>query len=301
MEVSTDEAVRIYRRHPGFDPGRIRRRAKAAGIEGVEWRFKEIPEEAKDEKPSFWRRNLCSIDPKASEEELARFERVTKEHGLETVSVTPYLTTGDLEGTEQVLRVAKRLGARTIRVGVPRYDGTQNYNELFDQAVKYLHGVEELAKQYGIKCLVETHHVTIAPSAGLAHRLVSGFSPDHIGVLFDPGNMVHEGYENFRMGLELLGPYLAHVHIKNTGWKRTEQTGRRVAGLDFLLGAGERRHRRLEAGAPRSESRRLRRLSRRGGFQRQVRLQGVAHQLREAGTGLARGDLKPRIAVSLAG
>ncbi|UUZ92226.1 sugar phosphate isomerase/epimerase [Paenibacillus sp. P25] len=223
MEVSTDEAVRIYRRHPGFDPGRISRRAKAAGIEGVEWRFKEIPEEAKDEKPSFWRRNLCSIDPKASEEELARFERVTKEHGLETVSVTPYLTTGDLEGTEQVLRVAKRLGARTIRVGVPRYDGTQNYNELFDQAVKYLHGVEELAKQYGIKCLVETHHVTIAPSAGLAHRLVSGFSPDHIGVLFDPGNMVHEGYENFRMGLELLGPYLAHVHIKNTGWKRTEQ------------------------------------------------------------------------------
>lgn len=208
---------------PDLTPEELAAAAKAAGIEGVEWRFKEIPEEAKDEKPSFWRRNLCSIDPKASEEELARFERVTKEHGLETVSVTPYLTTGDLEGTEQVLRVAKRLGARTIRVGVPRYDGTQNYNELFDQAVKYLHGVEELAKQYGIKCLVETHHVTIAPSAGLAHRLVSGFSPDHIGVLFDPGNMVHEGYENFRMGLELLGPYLAHVHIKNTGWKRTEQ------------------------------------------------------------------------------
>jgi sugar phosphate isomerase/epimerase len=31
--------------------------------------------------------------------------------------------------------------------------------------------------------------------------------------------MIHEGYENFRLGLELLGPYLAHVHVKNTGWK----------------------------------------------------------------------------------
>ncbi|MCZ8516182.1 sugar phosphate isomerase/epimerase [Paenibacillus filicis] len=207
---------------PDLTPEELAVAAKEAGLDGIEWRFKEIPEEFKDEKPSFWRRNLCSIDPKASDEELARFDRAAKDNGLETVSVTPYLTAGDLEATEHVLRVAKKLGASTIRVGVPGYNRTKNYNELFDLAVKYLHGVEELAKQYGVKCLVETHHVTIAPSVGLAHRLVSGFSPDHIGVLFDPGNMIHEGYENFRMGLELLGPYLAHVHIKNTGWKRTE-------------------------------------------------------------------------------
>ena len=45
---------------------------------------------------------------------------------------------------------------------------------------------------------------TISCSAGLAHRLVNGFDPDHIGVLFDPGSMVHEGYESYRMGMELL-------------------------------------------------------------------------------------------------
>jgi sugar phosphate isomerase/epimerase len=32
---------------------------------------------------------------------------------------------------------------------------------------------------------------------------------------------VHEGYENFRLGLELLGPYLAHVHVKNAAWAPT--------------------------------------------------------------------------------
>ncbi|MDQ1910603.1 sugar phosphate isomerase/epimerase family protein [Paenibacillus sp. GD4] len=207
---------------PDFTPEELAAAAKEAGLDGIEWRFKEVPEEAKGEKPSFWRNNLCSIDPKASDEEIARFDRAAKENGLESLSVTPYLTAGDLEATERVLQVAQKLGAKMIRVGVPGYNRSKNYNELFDVAVRYLEGVEPLAKKYGVKCLVETHHHTITPSAGLAHRLVSKFDPNHIGVLFDPGNMIHEGYENFRMGLELLGPYLAHVHMKNTGWKKTE-------------------------------------------------------------------------------
>ena len=60
------------------------------------------------------------------------------------------------------------------------------------------------------------------PSAGLAHRLISQFDPEIVGVIYDPGNMVHEGFENWRMGMELLGPYLHHVHAKNAVWERVE-------------------------------------------------------------------------------
>jgi sugar phosphate isomerase/epimerase len=66
--------------------------------------------------------------------------------------------------------------------------------------------------------------VTIAPSASAAYRLVEGCDPAYIGVLYDPGNMVHEGFENYRMGMEMLGPYLAHVHVKNAGWTQTGET-----------------------------------------------------------------------------
>jgi sugar phosphate isomerase/epimerase len=70
------------------------------------------------------------------------------------------------------------------------------------------------------------HMGNITPSAGLAHRLVSHFDPAEIGVIFDPGNMVVEGMENFQMGLELLGPYLSHVHAKNAAWAKTgEENG----------------------------------------------------------------------------
>ena len=40
-------------------------------------------------------------------------------------------------------------------------------------------------------------------------------------MIHDAGNMVFEGFEAYRMGLEVLGPYLAHVHLKNARWTET--------------------------------------------------------------------------------
>ncbi|MFD0695645.1 sugar phosphate isomerase/epimerase family protein [Paenibacillus sp. GCM10027628] len=213
---------------PDLTPEELAKAAEAAGIDGIEWRYKEVPAEFANEEPSFWRNNICSINPSASDEELERFRLAAIEHRLVNLSVTPYLTYGDVEGTERAMLVAKKVGAGFIRVGVPGYDGRKNYNDLFAEEVKFLHSVQELSQQYGVKGLVEIHHKTIAPSAGLAYRLVSGFNPEHVGVLHDAGNMVHEGFENFRMGLELLGPYLAHVHVKNTQWI---PTGERQDGI----------------------------------------------------------------------
>ncbi|TXK75914.1 sugar phosphate isomerase/epimerase [Paenibacillus sp. N3.4] len=213
---------------PDLTPEELAQSIVAAGIDGIEWRFKDIPADAAQEKPSFWRNNLCSIDPGATDEELERFRLVAINNNLVNLSVTPYLTSGDVASTERVFQVAKKVGASFIRVGVPVYDSSQNYNDLYAGAVDYLHHVQELSQQYGVKGLLETHHKTITPSAGLVHRLVSGFNPDHVGVLHDAGNMVHEGYENHRMGLELLGPYLAHVHVKNAHWV---PTGEEEAGV----------------------------------------------------------------------
>ncbi|UVI31322.1 sugar phosphate isomerase/epimerase family protein [Paenibacillus spongiae] len=203
---------------PDLTPDQLCREAAAAGIEGIEWRCKETPEAVRAEPPSFWGNNRCTIAPGAGEAEIAIFDEAARRHGCTPVALAPYLTCGDIAGTEQVFRLASRLGTPMVRVGVPGYDRSRNYNELFEQAVDYLTEVEPLARTYGVKALVEVHHYTIAPSASLTHRLISRFDPDLIGALYDPGNMVHEGFENYRLGMELLGPYLAHVHVKNAGW-----------------------------------------------------------------------------------
>jgi len=216
---------------PDVTPERLCELAESAGIEGIEWRCKETPEELKLTKPSFWGNNQCTINPAATEEEIAQFVGAAAQYGRQSIAVTPYLTCGDVEGTEQAFKLAKQLGATMVRVGVPSYNRTRPIQELLAESDAYLQQVVPLARDYGVKALVETHHNTIAPSASLAHRLVSGHNPDHIGVLYDPGNMVHEGFENYRMGMELLGPYLAHVHVKNAVWTPEQDSINYIAAV----------------------------------------------------------------------
>lgn len=204
---------------PDLTPEELAATASAAGIQGLEWRCKETQEDAESQPPSFWGNNRSTVDPRVTDEQLSVFSGAASRYGLQSIALTPYLTCGDLEGTEAMFKLAVRLGASMVRVGVPFYNGKRHYNELLREAVDYLKAVESLAGDYGVKALVETHHFTIAASASGAYRLVQELNPDKVGVLYDPGNMVHEGFENYRMGMELLGPYLAHVHVKNAGWK----------------------------------------------------------------------------------
>jgi sugar phosphate isomerase/epimerase len=206
---------------PDLTPEQLALAAKEAGIDGIEWRYKDVPESIRNDKPSFWGNNRSTILPDGGDDHLVHFKQVTELNGLKILSLTPYLTAGDVEGTEKVLIAAQKLGVPFIRIGSTTYDRTRTYNELFEHTMTYLKNVEPLCKRYGIKGLIETHHGTITASASAARHVVEPFNPDHIGVLYDPGNMVHEGFENYRMGMELLGPYLAHVHVKNAGWVPT--------------------------------------------------------------------------------
>ena len=46
--------------------------------------------------------------------------------------------------------------------------------------------------------------------------------PRHVGVIHDLGNLLIEGYEVPLPAFQLLGEYLAHIHVKNTRWVRRE-------------------------------------------------------------------------------
>ncbi|MGN7412374.1 sugar phosphate isomerase/epimerase family protein [Paenibacillus sp. SAF-068] len=207
---------------PDLNAEELASAAASAGIDGIEWRFRGIPEDAISEEPSYWRNNRCSVDPSRWQEQVPVFREAASGQGRKSIALVPYLNCGDISATEQAFQAAAGLGASMMRVGVPGYDRKTRYPELYRKAVNYLSEVQDLAKQYNIKAIVETHHQTIAPTASLAYRLVQSLDPQHVGVLYDPGNMVHEGYENHQMGLELLGPYLAHVHVKNAGWFEPE-------------------------------------------------------------------------------
>jgi sugar phosphate isomerase/epimerase len=202
---------------PDLTPDEAVREIKDAGYDGVEWRVTHVPEELRSDEPSFWGNNLCTLEPTV--EEARRARRLSEEAGLEIPGLGTYVALGDLEAAHEAMRFAETAGVPQVRVGAGAPDG-RPYEELFDAAREFLAGVEDLARSHGVKALIEIHHKTICPSASLAQRLVSSFDPGLVGVILDPGNMAQEGFEDYRIGAELLGPYLAHVHIKNSAFER---------------------------------------------------------------------------------
>lgn len=208
---------------PDLTPEQAVQELQASGYDGIEWRITHIPPERRGEALSFWGNNLCTLAP--TEAEAQRGRNLAKAAGLEIVNLATYIDVGDIAAVEEAMRLAQIAGSPQIRVGVAKPSPGQTYANLFEMSHTFLAQVEALARRYGLKALIEIHHKTICPSAALTYRLVSDFDPTYIGVIHDAGNMVHEGFEAYGLGLELLGPYLAHVHLKNAAFSRPEGGG----------------------------------------------------------------------------
>lgn len=209
---------------PDLTPEDAARELHEAGYDGVEWRVTTTPENRRSEAPSFWGNNYCTFAP--TQEDAQRAGQIAQANGLAIPGLGTYINVGDLAATENAMQFAQTCGAKQIRVSAGSWPQEgRKYAGVFAAARDFLDGAQALAKKYGVKALVEIHHNTIIPSAALTFRLVDGFDPAHIGVIHDAGNMVHEGYEEYRMGLELLGAYVTHVHVKNGAWKRPENGG----------------------------------------------------------------------------
>ncbi len=188
------------------------------GYDGVEWRVHHVPAK-QGSKPDFWSANKATVNIDTIDREAREIKKMTDDHGLEVVALGTYLSYKALDEVERCMAAAQIMGAGSIRVGAPIYDGSENYNDLLDSATEGYIAVEALAREYKVRATVEIHPRSICSSSSLAYLLVSNFDPDFIGVISDPGNMVTEGNENWQLGLELLGPYLSHVHVKNSAWR----------------------------------------------------------------------------------
>lgn len=198
---------------PNSTPREAVAKIKAAGGHGVEWRV--VRDAGDTGTPGFWSGNRCTLQTDWTEAQFREVAAITRDAGLTVPNLGTYTAAADLDEVEKMMGVAKLFGAPSLRVGGLGYDGATPYPRLLDTARTRFAKVLELGRKYGVKTLIEIHHGTIVPSASAAWRLVSAFSPEEIGVILDPGNMMYEGYENWQMGMEILRPYLAHVHVKS--------------------------------------------------------------------------------------
>jgi len=221
---------------PEWSPEEAVVKLAEAGYDGVEWRVTQ-PSAANpaDVPPAvrYWGANRCTIDVASLPAQADEIRQMTEAAGLKMPALGTYVGCEDLEAVRRLMEAASIMGAPMMRVGVPRYDGSEDYNSVFTRAVDLYGKVEDAARESGVKATVEVHMNTMTPSPALAERLVRNYDPQHVGVILDAGNMVYEGFETYSLAVELLGPYLAHVHVKNAAWAAVgEEEGRAVWKCD---------------------------------------------------------------------
>jgi sugar phosphate isomerase/epimerase len=213
---------------PDYTPEETVAKLKEFGYDGVEWRvapaLKEEPAVIPARSMWYWNYNKSTIDVDTIEEQVDYIKGICKESGLDIVSLTTYLQPDQADKVECVLKAAAAMGCKMIRVNAPGYSQESNYNDILKKAIAEIKVLEDLAKKYEVQINFEMHHGTIIPSASAAYRLVSNFDSRYIGVIYDAGNMVHEGFEQWKMGMEILGDYMHHVHLKNAKWSIKETT-----------------------------------------------------------------------------
>lgn len=187
------------------------------GYDGVELRCRYNPDDPNAE-PSYWGRHLSNVSPDNIVDKAEQIRAAVKRSGVRVVALAPNFI---YDQTDIIVKLFKGALAidpdhpPLIRIGAPRQDRHKPYLPQFTDARTGFAHLTELARHYGVKVIYEIHVGTVAVSASRTLELLRDLDPAHIGAIYDVPNMIRVGIEDTRMGIELLGPYLAHCHIGN--------------------------------------------------------------------------------------
>jgi sugar phosphate isomerase/epimerase len=200
---------------PEWTPQEAVEQLAAQGWDGVEWR---VVDQQDAPQPGFWAGNRCTWPLSSLEQDVPRIRELTEAAGLQMSGIGGYALCDERQDVDRLLAATAALGAQRVRVRTPGL-GSAPYPELFEHTREAFAWVAERAAEHGVKALVELHHQTVVSSSSAALRLLEGLDPAAVGAIHDLGNLVIEGGEDVRAGLEMLGDYLAHVHVKNCAWR----------------------------------------------------------------------------------
>ena len=195
------------------------------GYDGIELRCRYNPDDPNAE-PANWGRHLTDVSPDNILDKAAQIRELSQKTGVRVAALAPNFTYNQIDIIEKIFRGAKAIDADNpplIRIGAQRHDRTKPYINQFLGARAGFADLVEIARDHGVKVIYEIHVGTIAVSASRTIELLRDFDPNHIGAIWDVPNMIRVGLEDSKMGLELLGPYLAHCHIGNATPEATER------------------------------------------------------------------------------
>lgn len=212
---------------PEWEPFELMEKLSAMGYDGIEWRM--TADAGDRSKPTFWEGNRASIAPEAVLEQAEALKAKAKALRLEFPSVAAYIDCQDLAKVDLNLKAAAALGAKSCRINSGLWRAPMGrYMDLMKKLRAQYAEVAKLAAKHGVRALIETHPGQFCPSVFKALWVLEGLDPKHVGIMWDPSNQISEGGEKVPMVLDMIGPYLGEVHVKNARMVSSQGPGRQI-------------------------------------------------------------------------
>jgi sugar phosphate isomerase/epimerase len=195
---------------------------KALGFDGVQPRIVAAAAAKFDPAKPFnpWGNNKGGISEEAFFADPGGVLKPATDIGLQICSVASYASTADMSRAVAMVKACGKAGVRNVRIGampMPK-DTVFDYSAYLDQCRSSYRELVLEAKKVRVRPCIELHMGGLFASASAAMTLLRSFAPDEVGILYDPGNMAVEGWEAPRAALNIMGPYLAEIHVKNARW-----------------------------------------------------------------------------------
>ena len=159
-----------------------------------------------------------------TDEEVEKIREMISHTGLEISGLTTYHRIGECEETtkskmlsniKRAIEIAHHLRAKFLRISGSDLNLNVGYETQREEFREQAMQISEIAKKFGIVVTVEQHCCLLTSSAGQILDLMRGLDTSYLGIVYDPGNTLREGYERPLVQIEMLRYLIKNVHVKN--------------------------------------------------------------------------------------
>ena len=175
----------------------------------------------------------CGVNLETSRTGLAEIRQRASETGLIVAGLVPY--TKDMNHPSAAARekavadlkravdIAAALNCPAIRVFGGHEVSPSEQGIALGWLAESLREAGDYAGRTGVQLNVENHMDTMATSAEMTMAIVHAVDLPNVGVLYDQANLTYMGQEHHGTAIDMQGPRISHVHVKDFYWDGTER------------------------------------------------------------------------------
>ena len=142
----------------------------------------------------------------------------------------------EIESTVRIIELAKKIGARYIRVFAGGHHLEDAPTEIFDRLHYALSKAGAAAEDMGVQLVVENHGGPTLTGPRCA-RLMEDINSEAVGINYDPANFLKSGIDPL-IALHHILPWVKYTHWKDVRWDNNANGGKGET-LYCALGDGQ--------------------------------------------------------------